>query len=167
MKVSTWAVSSAAHNTLTGCLCVVLSRWGSTKKLICISSSDAAWSRPPSKSPRGSTQNYFVCRKNNYEIEDRKKRERKWENLEYSRNELCQACTLWRDTEVTGSMDEISNKCPPLLLVLTLLLRFGPKKLAQIPVDYISLTPSQQSNLSSLWLRQTADSTPPLFTSRL
>lgn len=41
------------------------------------------------------------------------------------------------------------------------------KKLAQIPVDYISLICFQQSNLSSWWLRQTADSTPPQFTPRL
>ena len=94
------------------CMCAVLSRWGLTKKLICISCSDAAWSRPPPTSPRGSTQNHFVCRKNSYEIEDRKKKgEREREKEEYNRNELCQACALWRDTGVTGSMDAISNKC--------------------------------------------------------
>lgn len=63
-KVSTWAVSSAAHSVLSGCVCVCgLVQMRLDRKLICISSSDAAWFHPPSMCPRGSTGNYFVCRK--------------------------------------------------------------------------------------------------------
>lgn len=75
-KLSTWAASIAAHNTLPGSVCVCgLVQMRLDKMLICISSSDAAWSRPPSTSPRGTTWNDFVCRKNNYENVNRKKGE--------------------------------------------------------------------------------------------
>lgn len=135
------------HSSLPGYMCVVLPRWGSiTKKMsIHISGSDATWSRPPPACPEGRTGNCFVC----------------WFTIMKMR-------TKGGGTERRKNAAERSRVNAPHRVVFYLssvLLWHDPKKPAQIPADYICL--SSSTNLSSLWLKQTTASTPPLFTPRL